>query len=86
MNRVGLRELKAKLSSYIKKVLEKQRVVVTEHGEEVALIIPVSEERRAMSGLVKSGKAHWDGGKPRGFSGITMRGIPLSDTILVERQ
>lgn len=81
----GIKELKAKLSSYIDKVDKGEQVIVTEHGREVAIIIPVSRERKAMRSLVNSGNAHWAGGKPKGLEGIKIKGKPLSETILEER-
>ncbi|MEW6738599.1 MAG: type II toxin-antitoxin system Phd/YefM family antitoxin [Nitrospirota bacterium] len=83
---VGIRELKAKLSSYVDKVRRGEQVVITEHGEEVAIINPISKERKAIMSLVKSGKAHWSGGRPKGLKGIKIKGKPISETILEERQ
>lgn len=86
MNTVGIRELKAKLSSYIDKARNGQQIVITDHGIEVAVINPVTIERRAIMSLVKEGDAHWSGGKPRGLDGIKIRGKAISETILEERQ
>jgi prevent-host-death family protein len=86
MTSVGIKELKAKLSSYVDIVRGGEKIAVTEHGEEVAIIIPISRERKAIKSLAGSGKAHWSGDKPKGISGISLRGEPLSSTILKERQ
>jgi prevent-host-death family protein len=82
----GIRDLKAHLSSYMDKVREGTPVVVTDHGQEVALIVPISRERKALSQLIDKGAAHWSGGKPSGLTGITIAGRPLSETVLEERQ
>jgi prevent-host-death family protein len=82
----GIKELKAKLSSYIDSVNKGEQVVITEHGKEVAIIIPISQERRAINALVSAGMVHWAGGKPKGLVGIKMKGKPLSETILEERR
>ena len=82
----GIRELKARLSSYIDKVGRGEHVVITEHGREVALLIPISKERRAIGSLIESGKAQWTGRKPLGLKGIKIRGKPISETILEERR
>lgn len=82
----GIKELKAKLSSYIDKINSGEQIVVTEHGEEVAVIIPFSKERAAIRALVKTGKAQWSGGKPAGIKGMKLKGRPLSRTILEGRQ
>lgn len=83
---VGIRELKAKLSSYVDRVRSGEQVVITEHGEEVAIISPISKERNAIRSLVKSGKAHWYGGKPKGLKSVKIKGKQISETILEERQ
>jgi prevent-host-death family protein len=86
MNCVGIKELKARLSSYIDRVNKGERVIITEHGREVAVIVPISKEREAIRSLADAGKAHWAGGKPKGLTGIKIKGDPLSETILGERQ
>lgn len=86
MNTVGIRELKARLSSYIDKARNGQQIVITDHGIEVAVLNPVTPERRAIMSLVKEGDAHWSGGRPRGLDGIKIRGKAISETILEERQ
>lgn len=86
MTSVGIKELKAKLSSYIDKVYKGEQVIITEHGREVAIISPISKERRVIQSLIESGKAHWAGGKPKGLAGIKIKGKPLSETILEERR
>jgi prevent-host-death family protein len=82
----GIKELKAKLSSYIDTVNKGEQVVITEHGREVAIIIPISKERIAINALVDAGMAHWSGGKPKGLVGVKIKGKPLSEAILEERR
>lgn len=82
----GIRELKAKLSSYIDKVRSGEQLIITQHGREVAMILPISEERKAVRFLAESGKAHWEGGKPLGIKGIRIEGKAISETILEERR
>jgi prevent-host-death family protein len=83
---VGVKELKAKLSSFLDRVYEGEHVIITEHGREVAIIVPISKERKAIWSLVHSGKAHWAGGKPKGVAGVKVKGKSLSETILEERR
>ena len=85
MNKVGIRELKAKLSSYIDRVRSGERIIITEHGEEVGIMIPISAERRKVMSLVKSGIVQWSGDKPKGLTGVRVKRKPLSETILEER-
>ncbi len=82
----GIGELKAKLSSYVERVRSGERILITDHGEEVAAMVPISTERRVIKSLIESGVAQWSGGKPKGLVGISLKGNPLSETILEERQ
>lgn len=83
---VGIKELKAKLSSYVDRVHSGEQVIITAHGEEVAMLVPISRERRIIKSLMESGLAQWSGDKPRGLEGVAIKGKPLSETILEERQ
>jgi prevent-host-death family protein len=83
---VGIKELKEKLSGYVDRVRNGESIVVTDRGREVALMVPVSPERRAVRQLMESGRAAWSGGKPQGLSGIRTKGKALSRTILENRR
>ena len=84
---VGIKELKTKLSSYVDRVRQGEEVVITEHGKEVALVIPISRERKALKSLIDAGKARWSGGKPEGLDNVKMKGSKsLSKTVLEERR
>ena len=54
MPEVGIRELRDNLSRYIRKVQEGNEVVVTDHGNAVALIVPL-DGARLVDRLVKEG-------------------------------
>ena len=82
---VGVKELKAKLSSYMRMVRKGEEVIVTDHGREVALVVPISKERQAIKSLMDSGKAKWSGGKPAGLKGIKVKGKAISNTVLEDR-
>ena len=83
---VGIKELKTKLSSYVDRVRRGEEVVITEHGKEVALVVPISRERKALKSLIDSGKAKWSGGKPMGLDNVKIKGKSLSKTVLEERR
>lgn len=83
---VGIKELKEKLSSYVERASRGEEIVVTDHGREVAMVIPISAERRAVKALVDAGRARWPGGKPRGKQGIAVKGKTLAETVLEERR
>ena len=67
MTTVAVRELKNRLSEYLRKVKAGERVVITERGRAVAMIsaaeTPLDEGIEAM---VRERTARWAGGKPRG--------------------
>ena len=74
---VGVKELKAKLSNFIARAREGEEIVITDHGKDVALIMPLSRERRAVKSLMEKGKAKWAGGKPPGLSESGSRARPF---------
>ncbi len=83
---VGIKELKEKLSSYVNKARHGEELVVTDRGKEIALVIPISSERSAVTRLVGSGRATWTGGKPVGVKGIKAKGGSIAKTILEDRR
>lgn len=68
MAAVGVRELKNRLSQYLKRVRAGERVVVTERGRPVAVISrpAVTSADRRIDAMLREGIARWAGGKPRG--------------------
>jgi prevent-host-death family protein len=68
MDTVGIRELKAHLSRYLKRVRSGARLMVTERGRSIATISPVEAPPDVdwAHRLVAEGRAHWSGGKPVG--------------------
>lgn len=85
MTSVNIKELKANLSSYIDKASRGEKVIITDCGKEVALMVSISKERRYIRSLIDAQKAKWNGGKPAGIKGIRIKGKPLSKTILEGR-
>jgi prevent-host-death family protein len=60
--KVGIRELKARLSGYIRAMKKGTTIVITERGSEVGRIIPTtSSAEDRMHSLVRSGFADWNG-------------------------
>jgi len=62
--RVGMRELKSKLSEYLRRVKTGETIIVTERGKMIGQIIPVKptlEER--MKALAEAGFLEWSGKK-----------------------
>lgn len=60
--RVGIRELKSRLSECVREVKTGQTIVVTEHGRPVARIIPeVISLRERLESLTNAGGLLWSG-------------------------
>ncbi len=83
---VGIKELKTRLSSYVDMVKNGEEVIITSRGKDVAVVVPISQERNAVKNLMDSGRAKWTGGKPQGVRDVRIKGKPLSKTILEERR
>ena len=83
---VGIKELKSGLSKYVDKVRHGEEIVITDHGKEVAMVVPISMERRAIKALSIDGKARWSGAKPVGVEGLKIKGEAISETVLEERR
>jgi prevent-host-death family protein len=56
-NQVGVRELRQNLSKYLRRVVNGERLEVTERGRPVAVLAPLSESTSALARLVGSGRA-----------------------------
>ncbi|MGH2759416.1 MAG: type II toxin-antitoxin system Phd/YefM family antitoxin [Vicinamibacterales bacterium] len=60
MSTVGIRELRASLSRYLRRVRRGEIVDVTDHGELVARIIPATVPENVAQ-LLAEGRATWSG-------------------------
>jgi prevent-host-death family protein len=88
---VGVRELKTRLGSYLREVRRGQTIVVTDRGEPVAELRPIT---RAKSGdgaeldrLVILGRLTRASNAPLPpFRPIKRKGRPLSDAIVEDRE
>jgi prevent-host-death family protein len=83
---VGIRELKAKLSDYVERAHGGEQIIVTAHGARVAILAPLPADLMALDDLVATGRARWNGGKPKGLPGIRHKGKLISDTVLEDRE
>ena len=60
--RIGIRELKSKLSEYVREVREGQTIVVTDRGRAVARLIPdATPVRDRLAALKNAGGLQWSG-------------------------
>ena len=89
MTTVGVRELKNRLSSYLRRVKQGEEVSVTERGMVIARLVPV--ERPGIPAeffsLIQTGLAAWKGGKPAGSAHpVKGRGKSLSRMVTEDRR
>lgn len=87
--RVGARELKVKLSEYLRRVKAGETILVTEHGKPIGQIVPIKpglDER--ILGMAAAGQAEWDGKKLEPYQprAANQGGKLLSDWIVEERE
>lgn len=90
MTSVGIRELKSRLSQYIKRVGRGERITITDRGQPVAVIGPavISPRAKKLEAMLHAGEAHWAGGKPHGAArpARLIKGPPVADTIIEDRR
>jgi prevent-host-death family protein len=68
---VGVRQLKAHLSKYLKQVQRGTTIRVTAHGRTIATIQPAAPQQPDLTwvhAMVAEGIARWSGGKPVGLA------------------
>jgi len=87
--RVGTRELKNKLSEYLRRVKAGETIIVTEHGKTIGQIIPIKptvEER--LQAMVSAGQAEWNGQKLKSYHprAVNKGSRQLSDRVIEDRQ
>jgi prevent-host-death family protein len=88
MTTVPIRELKNRLSEYLRKVKAGERIVITERGRAVAMIsaaqVPIDEEIEAM---VRERAARYSGGKPRGAKRpVKIKGPTVARAVIEDRR
>jgi prevent-host-death family protein len=89
MTEVGIDILKDQLSDYLERAREGERILITERGRSIALLIPSdgSEASQRAWELVEAGVASWSGGKPRGArQKPRTRGRSASSVVLDQRR
>lgn len=87
MSTVGLKMLKESLGTYVARARDGERIVITDRGEEVAELVPISPSRRVMLRLVAEGKVKWNGERPTfRSSGVVNTGPLLSDAVIEDRR
>lgn len=94
MRRVGTRQLKNRLSSYVRRVQSGERILITVHGKPVVEMVPFHEERRneawelrlqqmEAAGHIRLAKHPF---KFRKFKPVKAKGKPASQMIIEDRR
>jgi prevent-host-death family protein len=87
MEQVGMKMLREDLATYVARARDGERIVITDRGEEVAELVPLSPERRVIRRLIAEGRAQWSGRRPSlRPTGVVNHGPPASDAILEDRR
>jgi prevent-host-death family protein len=91
--RVGVRDLKARLSEYLRLVKAGQSITITDHGHPVGQLVPASqtggqtlEERLKV--LQEAGMVAWNGQKvsPRAPLAVNRSDQQVSDIVIAMRE
>jgi prevent-host-death family protein len=87
--KVGTRELKSKLSEYLRRVKAGETIIVTEHGKTIGQIVPIkptTEER--LQAMVAAGQAEWNGQKLKSYhpKAVNRGERQLSDLVVEDRE
>jgi prevent-host-death family protein len=86
---VGVRELKNRLSHYLRAVKGGEKLAITERGKIIAYITPASKKSsyEEILSLVREGKAVWKGEKPAGSEHpAKISGRPVSQIVIEGRR
>jgi prevent-host-death family protein len=89
MATVGVRDLKNRLSEFLRRVADGERITVTDRGRPIAVLGPpdATPDDDDISRMVREGLAAWGGGKPKGATRpIRVRGKVISDTVREDRR
>jgi prevent-host-death family protein len=96
MKKAGVRELRLHFSQYLREVKQGEQILITERGEEIAQILPLSpkeskQERKiqstlrqlAQEGLIQIPPRQKFVGPPKR---IKVQGTPFSDAVIEDRR
>lgn len=88
-NEAGIRELKAHLSAYLRRVKAGETIVITERGTPVGRIVPVGASvAEQMQALVEGGIVAWSGDRLSHVAPVahTAGGKSVADLLLEDRK
>jgi len=86
MDTVGMKLLRDELAAYVARARAGERIIITDRGEEVAELAPLSPELRLARHMVNQGRARWSGRRPalRG-SAVINRGRGVAEAVVEDR-
>jgi len=87
--RVGVRDLKARLSKYLRQVKQGQTVIITDHGRPVGRLSPVDQSLdERLKALQDAGLVAWNGQKlkPITPAAVNHSDRQISDTLVEMRE
>jgi prevent-host-death family protein len=79
--KVGVRELRNNLSRYLDRVQAGDEVVVTDHGREIARVVPIGNGERKPSALDRLVAEGLVASPMKAKRALPTRGIPVSDAV-----
>ncbi|MDO8969551.1 MAG: type II toxin-antitoxin system prevent-host-death family antitoxin [Saprospiraceae bacterium] len=88
-SRVGTRELKSKLSEYLRRVKAGETITITDRGKAIVHMVPVkSTIREKILAMVTSGQAEWNGEdlQPYAPKVVNQGSGTISDLIIEDRE
>ena len=86
---VGVRELKARLSEYLRHVKAGRTIVITEHGKTVGRIVPAETSlEEKLEAMRRAGLIRWSGKKLKPMKPVakTKEGHSVADLIIEDRR
>ena len=93
MSTVGIRELKNRLTRYLRQTKQGEEIVVTERGKPIALLTPIKSAKRATSlearlaKLAAQGRVTLPTRKPlKRVRAVRIAGPPISRTVIEGRR
>lgn len=84
----SVRELKSRLSAYLRRVAGGESVTVRVRRRAVAKLVPVGGNRSSKARLMSIPGVHWNGGKPRGYAAAQRmpKGVSLAEWVSEDRR
>jgi len=86
--KVGTRELKSRLSEYLRRVKAGQTIIVTERGKPIGQIVPIKPSLEGrLQAMVEAGLAEWNGQRLKARQPAARnRGVrQVSDLVIEDR-